>query len=228
MNRQIIQTILKIFTFILAALFYMWATNNYISDFFTIVGTWSILAAGHFVPTYFDKRAEQKARDRIPYLQQIYAEQIKDCQRCYFAMTQRKTTYVENATLLGLNHWYQQKAAPEYRQKPIEAVLKYTNVTKDPKRVERLQACIDYIEKKEKLGQSLGSLGDLLTNDLSQEELGVATALEWACEITGINRQYIEIHYFCIADPEDCGKDIMWALTAHNLTLLLDELRQRE
>lgn len=228
MSRRIVQVIARTCAFILAACFAAWAENNYIYDVVVLVGFWGILAAGELVLKYFDQHTKQKAKKRIPYLREIYKEQIKDCQHSYFELIQAKSTYTEDTTMLGLNHWYQQTVTEEYRQKPIKAILKYTHVAKDSYRFQRLQNCINYIQKKEKLGQSLGTLGAMLTNDLSKRDLEFATALDWACEVTGVSKDYIETHYFSIVDPEDYTKDVVWALTTRNLTLLLEELQRQE
>ena len=198
MSRRIAQIIARTCAFILAACFVTWAENNYIYDVVMFIGFWGIMAAGELALKYFDQYSEQKAKTRIPHLRQIYQEQIKDCQNCYFEMAQSKSTYIEDMTMLGLNHWYQQTVTEEYRQKPLKAVLKYTQVTKDPHRFKRLQNCINYIQKREQLGQSLGVLGAALMNDLSKRELEFASALDWACEVAGIGREYIETNYFNI------------------------------
>ena len=228
MNRRIAKIITRTCAFILAVCFVTWAENNYIYDVVIFIGFWGILAAGELALKYFDQYAKQKAKKRIPYLREIYKEQIKNCQHAYFELIQTKSTYTEDVTMLGLNHWHQQTVTEECRQKPLKAVLKYTQVAKDPHRFKRLQNCINYIQKKEQLGQSLGALGAALTNELSKRELEFASALDWACEVSGIGREYIETHYFNIADPKDYSKNVMWALTTRNLTLLLEELQRQE
>lgn len=228
MNRRIAKIITRTCAFILAVCFVTWAENNYIYDVVIFIGFWGILAAGELALKYFDQYSKQKAKKRIPYLREIYKEQIKNCEHAYFELIQTKSTYTEDMTMLGLNHWYQQTVTKEYRQNPLKAVLKYTQVAKDPHRFKRLQNCINYIQKKEQLGQSLGALGAALTNELSKRELEFASALDWACEVSGIGREYIETHYFNIADPKDYSKNVMWALTTRNLTLLLEELQRQE
>lgn len=228
MNRRIAKIITRTCAFILAVCFVTWAENNYIYDVVIFIGFWGILAAGELALKYFDQYAKQKAKKRIPYLREIYKEQIKNCQHAYFELIQTKSTYTEDVTMLGLNHWHQQTVTEECRQKPLKAVLKYTQVAKDPHRFKRLQNCINYIQKKEQLGHSLGTLAVALTNDLSKRELEFASALDWACEVAGISQEYIKTHYFNMADPEDYSKDVMWALTSRNLTLLLEELQRQE
>lgn len=228
MNRRIAKIITRTCAFILAVCFVTWAENNYIYDVVIFIGFWGILAAGELALKYFDQYSKQKAKKRIPYLREIYKEQIKNCEHAYFELIQTKSTYTEDVTMLGLNHWHQQTVTEECRQKPLKAVLKYTQVAKDPHRFKRLQNCINYIQKKEQLGQSLGALGAALTNELSKRELEFASALDWACEVSGIGREYIETHYFNIADPKDYSKNVMWALTTRNLTLLLEELQRQE
>ena len=228
MNRRIAKIIARTCAFVLAAYFMAWAENNYIHDVVVFIGFLGIMGIGELTLKYFDQYAEQKAKKRIPYLREIYKEQIKDCQHAYFELIQTKSTYTEDVTMLGLNHWHQQTITEEYRQKPLKAVLKYTQVAKDPHRFKRLQNCINYIQKKEQLGHSLGALGAALTNELSKRELEFASALDWACEVSGIGREYIETHYFNIADPKDYSKNVMWALTTRNLTLLLEELQRQE
>ena len=64
-----------------------------------------------------------------------------------------------------------------------------------------------------------------MSRRLTKNEKQVSDMLSWACEVTGIDKSYIDTEYFVVYDPIDARLVVSWPLTAKNLQTLLATLQ---